>query len=345
MISTEVLTHQNRRQSSELPAFELRRLMIAYTSRCNAACDHCAADSGPLRREQLPKTRALRCIDRAAGVGISSIGLTGGEVFLYFDDLVEILGHANELGMSGLVDTNGFWATSLPEALARLSELAGHGLRYLRLSTDRYHQEFVPLPRVVNALQAARELGIRASVTVCYLRDDPTTLATVAAVSGLASNITFQPISACGRASDMPPESMVLRPFAEVGKPCDALTAPAISPAGRVSLCCAPPLYLDDELARRSPLVLGWLDEEPLDAILCRAREDPFLRLLAAHGAGYIVSRLNALESGFYSVRDEGYASTCDLCVELLGSSHYVDRANELIPEILRVAGCPSRSS
>jgi MoaA/NifB/PqqE/SkfB family radical SAM enzyme len=309
--------------------------MIGYSNLCNASCAHCVADAGPHGRLQLAKARALECIEAAAGLGMSVVGYTGGEIFLFYDDLCEMMRHAHRRGMSGLVDTNGGWATSLDAARCRLAELRSLGLRYLRLSTDHLHQARVPLKRIINALRAANELDISTSVTVCYFKNDQTVLETVAAISEHASDISTRSVSPFGRAATLPEERIVRRPFESITSRCAALASPAVNQRGRVSICCAPPMYLDDAVAQASPLVLGWIDQQPLTELITRARNDPFLAFYAEHGPAGLIERLNALEEGFFTPRPRGYTGICDLCLDLLASPDTVARMEPLMPELL----------
>lgn len=310
------------------------QLKIAYGWKCNASCGHCAVSSGPLRCEVLGLERLLACVDAAAELGMASLELTGGEIFLFYRELVAALARAHGHGLEVHVNTNACWAKSPALARRRLAALQPLGLTKLILSTDRYHQEFIPLARVLNALAAARALGIAATVTVCHLADDPDLLATVAALHPCTSQIKLQSIAPYGRAAGLERGRMACCPLARAGRPCDG-GGPTVSPDGRVTLCCAPPMWFAPEIAQRSPLVLGWLDREPLPAILERARRDPFLQLLAAEGLAGIAARLETLAPGVLRPRPEGYFGSCDLCAAVLGSQPLLDRVAAFIPALV----------
>lgn len=308
-------------------------LKIAASWRCNALCAHCAVSSGPRRCEALAPDRVLACIDDAAELGMRVVEFTGGEPLLHPRELAAFMERAHGHGLRVVLDTNAFWATTPDTARRRLGELRRRGLARIALSTDRFHQAFIPLPRVVHALEAARELGIAASVTVCHLKDDPTLLETVAVLYRSTPHIDFQAVAPSGRASALPRERMLRLPAARAGLPCHGMT-PTVTPEGRVTLCCAPPMYLPVEAARVSPLVLGWLDEEPLAHILRRAQENPFLQLLESRGTGEVLARLDRLLPGVFQPRAEGYCSSCDLCVEVLGSGPLLSRIGPLLPAL-----------
>ncbi len=138
----------NRGLSRDKPKFKLWRsagLMLTY--KCDAACEfcyyHCSPDKGGLMPVEtcLAAWRSLKAI---AGDG-AKVHLTGGEPFLYWDHLVEILRKAGEQGLGpvDLIETNGFWATDDQLVADRLATLAFLGVQRLKISVDPFHQEYV----------------------------------------------------------------------------------------------------------------------------------------------------------------------------------------------------------
>jgi organic radical activating enzyme len=80
----------------------------------------------------------------------AKIHITGGEPFLYWDHLLQILEEARKrkLGKVDLIETNGFWATSEGTIRQRLKALDGLGMLRLKISTDPFHQEYVDIEPV-----------------------------------------------------------------------------------------------------------------------------------------------------------------------------------------------------
>jgi sulfatase maturation enzyme AslB (radical SAM superfamily) len=88
------------------------------------------------------------------------IHITGGEPFLFWDHLLEILEQAQKqnLGKIDLIETNGFWATSekiIRQRLKRLNEL---GMNRFKVSTDPFHQEYVDIEPVRRLAEMAVEI-------------------------------------------------------------------------------------------------------------------------------------------------------------------------------------------
>jgi hypothetical protein len=155
----------NRGLSRDEPKFKLWRsagLMLSY--QCNAACEFCYYHCSPRKGGLMPVETCIaawRSLKILAG-DEARIHLTGGEPFLYWDHLVEILrqGKAQNLGPVDLVETNGFWATDDRLIADRLNTLGGLGVQRLKISVDPFHQEYVDIePTRRLAAAATRMLG------------------------------------------------------------------------------------------------------------------------------------------------------------------------------------------
>lgn len=111
-----------------------------------------------------------RGLDRlAAGHGRTMrIHLAGGEPFADWVRLVSIVRAARDAGLTPLekIETNAFWATHDGQTRARLELLDALGMQKLVVSTDVFHQEFVPFDRVRRCVEIARRVLGRARVQV-----------------------------------------------------------------------------------------------------------------------------------------------------------------------------------
>jgi MoaA/NifB/PqqE/SkfB family radical SAM enzyme len=90
----------------------------------------------------------------------ASIHITGGEPFLYWDRLVEILQTAKKekLPNLDLIETNGGWAKDETDAKQKLKLLDQLGINKLKISCDPFHLEFVDVETVKNLLVWATEI-------------------------------------------------------------------------------------------------------------------------------------------------------------------------------------------
>jgi len=77
---------------------------------------------------------------------------TGGEPFLNFELLVEVVAIAHRLGIhSTFVETNCYWCTDEQTALDKLSQLKQAGLDGMLISANPFVLEYVPFERTLRA--------------------------------------------------------------------------------------------------------------------------------------------------------------------------------------------------
>jgi hypothetical protein len=153
----------NSRTSRSEPKFKLwRSAGLLLTYKCNCTCEfcyyNCSPDKGGLMSVEtaISAWHSLRTLAGEA----AKVHITGGEAFLYWERLQEILEHARreKLGKVDLIETNGFWATSdkiIRQRLERLDEL---GLHRFKISTDPFHQEYIDAELVRRLAAAASEV-------------------------------------------------------------------------------------------------------------------------------------------------------------------------------------------
>ncbi len=155
----------NRQAARHEPKFKLwRSAGLLLTYKCNAACEFCYYNCSPQKN-------GLMSVDMAIGAWQSlkilagenaKVHLTGGEPFLYWDHLRQILeqGKKQNLGKVDLIETNGFWATDEKIIRQRIKTLDELGIGRLKISTDPFHQEYVDIEPVRQlALMASDILG------------------------------------------------------------------------------------------------------------------------------------------------------------------------------------------
>lgn len=86
------------------------QLIIQYTDNCNATCPQCSMRrTEGYRRFRLANEEIRRIIDSAAGQNIQALSFTGGEPFIYEDELIELIQYASGRGIPLIrTGTNGY---------------------------------------------------------------------------------------------------------------------------------------------------------------------------------------------------------------------------------------------
>lgn len=132
------------------------------TYRCVAACGHCLYASSPKReKDYVTPSQARDTLQRLAELGCGGLHIGGGEPFLDIDGLYGLIVEIRKAGIGlDYVETSGYWARGDQRDVVLLERLKEAGLTTLMLSLCPYHAEFVPVKRVIHAVEACRKVGI-----------------------------------------------------------------------------------------------------------------------------------------------------------------------------------------
>jgi organic radical activating enzyme len=143
----------NKEAARDEPKFKLwRSAGLLLTYKCNCSCEFCYYNCGPRQNGLMPVDTAIsawQSLKTLAG-DAAKVHITGGEPFLYWDHLKEILLQAKKhnLGKVDTIETNGFWACDENLIKQRLETLDQLGMQRLKISTDPFHQEYVDIEPV-----------------------------------------------------------------------------------------------------------------------------------------------------------------------------------------------------
>jgi len=143
------------------PLIRVKNIDFLLTFKCPAECQHCSYKAGPKRTGYIKPKLTSQYLEELTNMQpLQSAWIHGGEPFLYYDYLEHIIKKAKELGIPqrGVI-TNSFWAKDEKIAKKKLRRLKDCGLTAITFSADFFHQEFVPLENVRNALKSATEIG------------------------------------------------------------------------------------------------------------------------------------------------------------------------------------------
>jgi MoaA/NifB/PqqE/SkfB family radical SAM enzyme len=158
------------------------QLVIQITDRCNASCPQCGMRvSQDFPRTKLSLDDVKRILDSAAEKGIQVVSFTGGEPFLFPDELTQMIRHAGKAGIRYIrTGTNGYFLRNAGTDRGRsrvkgiAESLAGTPLRNLWISLDSavpaLHERMRGLPGVVEGIEKAlpifHECGIYPAVNL-----------------------------------------------------------------------------------------------------------------------------------------------------------------------------------
>ena len=304
-------------------------LMLTY--KCFIACPHCIFEAGPARTEEVRLSDVSSWLTQAAAYRdghIKGLALTGGEPFASLDLLEKISTWGAKLGFVQSVVTNAYWASTYSKAMATLKRF--RFIQLIALSTDEYHQKFIPIENIENAIRAANELGRIHSVSVCTDNyDNPAYKATmdrltqITELENIRTSITF-PVGRAERRAGSYDFNMSSEPSVSV---CSMASSPVVFPDGHVTGCIGP---VAAKLTTNHPLAWGSLRENTLAEILDRAESDPIFHALRIWGPHKLVEMLKA--DGKSSWLPEQYmsGSVCDICYKLFRDERILGYLDDL---------------
>lgn len=143
------------------------QLVIQYTDFCNGACPQCSMrKTEAYERSKLPEEEVIKIIDAAAEQNIQSLSFTGGEPFIFKDELIRLIKYASDKKIPLIrTGTNGFLFTTWNSAdykyrINKLAEeLSKTDLRNLWISIDsadpKTHEEMRGLKGVIKGIETA----------------------------------------------------------------------------------------------------------------------------------------------------------------------------------------------
>ncbi|MFC2105488.1 radical SAM protein [Candidatus Bipolaricaulota bacterium] len=274
----------------------LTSIHLLLTYRCTDECDHCFLWSSPKARGTMTLRQIRDVLMQAQALGtVEVVFFEGGEPFLFYPIMVEGLREAADRGFKLGVVTNCYWATSTDDAEHWLRPLADIGVDDLSLSTDLFHGDALMTTEAVNAIEAARRLGLPESTI---------TIEKPGGCSPSEGGDRGEPVSGGqvrfrGRAVDTLLDGMERRPWTEFTEcPSEDFANPGrvhVDSFGNVHVC--------------QGLVMGNLWERPLIEIVqsYEPRAHPIIGPLLEGGPAALV--------GKYALpHEDTYADACHLC-------------------------------
>jgi uncharacterized Fe-S cluster-containing radical SAM superfamily protein len=143
------------------------QLVIQFTDACNAQCPQCGMSvDNAFHRSKLEPQFVRRVLETAAGRGVMSVSITGGEPLLYSEQVLDLLAHARSLGIRYTrTGTNGFLfqradASDFHRRVARLAVRLREARVYtfwisLDSADPTTHEQARGLPGVVDGIRRA----------------------------------------------------------------------------------------------------------------------------------------------------------------------------------------------
>ncbi len=302
----------------------------------------------------MPRDVSLRCVRSAAEAQLQGIIVTGGEPFVEYDLLLDVIREAGRLGLASRVVTNAFWATTPDRARALIEPLSAAGLRTLTVSSDEMHESHVLRARVQTAVRTGLEMGLRVIVSSAVFGDHPHSVAAT-----ILDRLEIPPhpmlwlkcgfVSPNGRAAELQPTSFdvhdALAAVRRLDAPCPfVVTEPVVTPSGDLAVCCSPATAT--RVGFRPEFVIGNLTRTPYFKLQEALEQDPVFLLLMLRGPFQLYQL--AEEVGAAPDADTSIVNQCDLCAAVLRDQkilidlrhHLISQTPSLLAQALHMFAC-----
>jgi hypothetical protein len=301
-----------------------RLVYIRPTQVCPARCRHCSARAEPGLGDTPSLERLAPWVQSVLAVpGVEWIGIEGGEPFAALPQLRFVLRAARDRGVSTSVVTNAYWAADERRAGKTLDALPR--IQLLIVSADEFHEEFIPLRRIVHLLRAARGRVDRLAVQTCV---GPGYAQFLERFRGEAGEELWEglemieaPLAYLGRAKD---DGIMEAPRASKeypDAPCLFLGTPVMREDGVFVACCQQEVVLD---RRPAFYHLGSLTEKTAAEFKAFVDADVFFQTLRVFGPGAVAAAAERHDWG-WTPRTYQQDNPCDLCQDLTAHPRVIE--------------------
>jgi MoaA/NifB/PqqE/SkfB family radical SAM enzyme len=300
-------------------------LSVLITDRCSASCRMCCFGCTPAGNMLLDENRIKDYISQAAEIGTPTVAFSGGEAVMHYRQLKSCIQYAHDLGLKTTLMTNGFWAKNPKGGYKLMKLLAEAGLLKVSISIDKFHQEFVPVETVKNAIRILKELNLMWGLTFMD-NSDGNMLGTLwddlrPEIYGVAMDV--YPLLSVGAAREYADENQYMRLLKKENAVCPSpfRNEIVIHFDGRIMPCCS-------TFSHEIPiLTLGHYDNISLREAIKAMNKNSFLYLLFGKGFKWFLEQAESLGYTFM----EYYGTPCELCHDIFANAELCGKLAPLV--------------
>lgn len=247
-----------------------------------------------------------------------SIGLSGGEAFLYYDDLKKIVSYATGRGGLVAINTNCFWADTPENADRIVCELIDLKVSKLVASFDAFHKKYIDEQCVINAIRSCKINHLEIELQFVASRKSSRMYSFLEKHADVFLNISCReiPCHPVGRAANMAPTVAFSSDYIPTSRCPNAVLS--VSAEGNYLPCCNTAGHLPS-------LKLGSINESQ-SKVYDRFINSPVMNILWEKGPHYFI---DTAESNGYKHPEYGYIDQCHLCYELFRDKMISNRLSE----------------
>jgi pyruvate-formate lyase-activating enzyme len=322
-----------------------RGIVFIPTFNCTCMCRHCNNNFN--KRDlslYMDYNRAISILYEAKKAGLNSIQMTGGEITMYPEFMINIVPHARKLAMRiNKPPTNCYIAQDVEKTEKFFYDLKNADYRSgFRISIDPYHNNVIKISKIADFIVSYKKFFKLSTLTIgsCYydrhkifelyeelmrcltekgikeIYIDKEKRSFVVEGDKIKYGIWKPTRPSWQELNDVEVElKKIEKTFACLGP--KGVGYLWIEPDMKVRICSCNGNNFNDYL------VIGDLNKETLQEIITKASENKIFKVLANEGAAGLRKVLNFRDN----ILDENkkYTFMCELCNEMLGNGRYLE--------------------
>ena len=295
------------------------KLAFVLSHACPLSCNFCCSTRDVVGPKRLRRQTIEQCLVAfAKEPALLDFGFTGGDPFLYLDDIKAAIATARRAGVTQpfQMTTSAYWAETEAGVTATLTELSALGLNRLMLSYDHEHARWVDAEQILMVCDIAERLGIAIQISATFWNVDEELhdlLPEIAARPHI--KVTTHVVTPMGRARrtaawprryELPTESKL-----SCGMPGEYLFS--VYPDGEVYPCCSGGFQIEGRLS------CGNIHRDSPASIIYAGLTNFHVRLAKEFGWGvlYALVEREAPELVAELPRFDERDSTCEICRDI----------------------------
>jgi organic radical activating enzyme len=237
---------------------------------------------------------------------IKSVCFTGGEVFLYYDDLKYLISIIKSYEINSMIITNCSWAKNIDYTLEKLYDLKSTGLSYITISYDEFHSEFINVDCIKNVIKVSKKIGIGVSIQ-CVIVNNSNNGWWLETIKEELNDIkiNFIPCYPVGYAELNIDEKLFIRNYDINGLKCRKGGSYSIMPDGNIWPCCSP------YITKTGLLIDNIYNNTNINTTLNKLKNNIILYALRNYGFDFFI---NIAKNDLNMKLPSKCISSCELC-------------------------------
>lgn len=301
-----------------------KSVSINLDSKCNASCDHCCFSCSPQSTMKMEDSYIKEIVlEFSKNPNIELISFTGGEIFLNYKLLEQLLVITKTYNKKVTLISNGFWGSSKKLLQKFFSDFKKYNVVALTISYDEYHAPFVKLKSVKNIFEYRMkypeiDVSLNMAVTKDKMSDD---ILRELGSSILGIRITKFPMITVGAAKDRISKDNIHN-FYNIERDKNLLYCPGYEIVyhhdGEIYPCCSPAIF-------ETKISLREEKYQTLERTVEKLNSNLLLYIVRKEGFNWFLDILKeqGLLTEFEIPLD--FPSVCSICSSLFNTKEKID--------------------